>query len=124
LLRLVLGSLFVLIGLGKFNGDPHGMWYHVFARIGFGQWFRVATGIIQLTGGTLFVLPGTCRIGGAMLAGTMLGAMLAQLTVLGNPLVVFIPGALFAAVIVVALRDPTLDATIATLEARKARRKL
>jgi len=123
LLRLTIGSLFVLISLGKFNGDPHAMWYQIFAKIGFGQWFRVATGVIQLTGGILFLFPGTCRVGGAMLAATMLGAMLAQMTVLRNPLVVFIPGALLAAVVIVAMRDPSLDSTIATLERRKAQRK-
>ena len=68
------------------------------------------------------MFPGTCRIGGALLAATMLGAVVADATVLGNPLLAFVPAALFAAVVIVALRDPSLDSTIATLERRKALR--
>jgi len=122
LLRFGVGGLFILISLGKFNSDPHGMWYQVFAKIGIGQWFRITTGVIQFSGGILFLFPGACRVGGAMLAATMVGAVIAQLTVLGNPIVIFIPGALLVAVVLVALRDPTLDSTIATLERRKAMR--
>lgn len=121
LLRFGVGGLFMLIGSGKLDANPHGMWYQIFAKIGFGQWFRVATGLIQLSGGALFLFPGTCRVGGAMLAATMVGAIVAQATVLGNPMIIFIPGALLAAVVIVALRDPSLDSTIATLEGRKRR---
>jgi len=122
LLRVGVAGLFILIGLSKLDDSPRGTWYQVFAKIGFGQWFRIATGVIQLAGGVLFVFPGTCRIGGALLAATMLGAVVADATVLGNPLLAFVPAALFAAVVIVALRDPALDSTIATLERRKALR--
>jgi len=122
LLRIGVGGLFILISITKFDDSPRSTWYQIFARIGIGQWFRVATGVIQLSGGILFLFPGTCRVGGAMLAATMLGAMVADATVLGNPLLVFVPGALFAAVVIVALRDPSLDSTIATIERRKALR--
>ena len=122
LLRLGLGGPFIVISLGKFDDNPRSIWYQIFAKIGFGQWFRVATGAIQLTGGILFLFPGTCRVGGAMLAATMLGAVVADSTVLGNPVLAFVPASLFAAVAIVALRDPTLDTTIATLERRKALR--
>ena len=122
LLRIGVAGLFILIGLSKFDDSPRSTWYQVFAKIGFGQWFRVAAGIIQLSGGVLFVFPGSCRVGGALLAATMLGAVVADATVLGNPLLAFVPASLFAAVVIVALRDPTLDSTIATLERRKALR--
>jgi putative oxidoreductase len=122
LLRIAVGGLFVLISLGKFNGDPHSMWFQIFAKIGFGQWFRVATGVIQLSGGLLFLFPGTCKLGAFMLGATMLGAIIAQLTVLRNPIVIFVPGARLAAVVLIAFRDPSLDSTIATLKRRKALR--
>src|SRR4051794_27927521 len=57
LLRLLVAVLFVLFSIGKFNSDPHGEWFRIFARIGFGQWFRLATGWIELIGGLLFLLP-------------------------------------------------------------------
>lgn len=122
LLRAAVGGFFILISLTKFDAAPHSMWVQIFERIGFGQWFRVTTGVIQLGGGILFLFPGTCKIGGAALAATMLGAVIAHLTVLRDPLAIVFPGALLAAVVVVAFRDPTLDSTIATLERRKRSR--
>ena len=123
LLRSGLGGLFILISLTKFNAAPHSIWVQLFARIGFGQWFRVATGVIQLGGGILFLFPGTCRIGAAALGATMLGAVIAHLTILRDPLAIVFPGVLLAALVVVAFRDPTLDSTIATLERRKRSRQ-
>jgi putative oxidoreductase len=122
LLRILVAVLFVLFSLGKFNSDPHGEWFRIFARIGFGQWFRVATGVIELVGGLLFLLPGAARFAALPLAATMLGAALAQLTVLGHPVWAIIPIALLALVVIVGFRDPSLDDTIATLQQRRADR--
>ena len=122
LLRILVAVLFVLFSLGKFNSDPHGEWFRIFARIGFGQWFRIATGVIELTGGVLFLLPGTARIAAIPLAATMAGAAIAQLTVLGHPIWSIIPFGLLALVVVVGFRDPSLDDTIATLQRRRAGR--
>ena len=123
LLRILVAVLFVLFGLGKFNGDPRGEWFRIFARIGFGQWFRLATGWIELIGGLMFLLPGTARLAAVPLAATMIGAMIADMVVLGNPLFSIIPGALLALVLIVAFRDPSLDDTIANLERRRASRE-
>lgn len=120
--RFALGMLFMSIGMSKFDADPHGMWFQIFEKIGFGQWFRITAGVMQVSGGALLLLPGTSRIGAAMLGATMVGAMVTDVFVLGSPLLVMVPGALLAAVLVVGFRDPTLDSTIATLEARKRAR--
>ena len=122
LLRILVAVLFVLFSLGKFNSDPHGQWFRIFAQIGIGQWFRVATGVIELVGGLLFLLPGTARLAALPLAVTMLGAALAQLTVLRHPVWAIIPFALLALVVIVGFRDPSLDDTIATLQRRRASR--
>jgi len=122
LLRILVAVLFVMFSLGKFNSDPHGEWFRIFARIGFGQWFRIATGVIELVGGLLFLLPGTARFAALPLAATMLGAALAQLTVLGHPVWAIIPIALLVLVVIVGFRDPSLDDTIATLQQRRANR--
>jgi putative oxidoreductase len=123
LLRILVAVLFVLFSLGKFNADPRGEWFRIFARIGFGQWFRVATGLIELIGGLLFLLPGTARLAAGPLAATMLGAMIADVVVLGNPLFAMIPAAVLALVLIVAFRDPSLDDTISTLQRRRASRE-
>ena len=122
LLRILVAVLFVLFGLGKFNSDPRGEWFKIFARIGFGQWFRVATGLIELIGGVLFLLPGTARIAAIPLAATMLGAMITDFVVLRNPIFMMIPAALLALVLIAAFRDPSLDDTIPNLQRRRASR--
>jgi uncharacterized membrane protein YphA (DoxX/SURF4 family) len=119
LLRILVALLFVLFSLGKFNADPRGEWFRIFARIGFGQWFRVATGLIELIGGVLFLFPGTARLAAIPLAATMLGAIIVHLFVLRDLIFAFIPAAILALVLIVALRDPSLDDTIANLERRK-----
>ncbi len=121
LLRLLVAVLFVLFSLGKFNADPHGEWFRIFARIGFGQWFRVATGIIELVGGLLFLLPGTARLAAIPLGATMVGAMIADIAVMRNPIFIFIPAALLALVLIAAFRDPSLGDTIPNLQRRRAK---
>jgi len=116
---LLVGALFIAIGISKFNPDPHGMWFQIFEKIGFGQWFRVMAGVMQVAGGVLLFLPGTSRVGAAAIGATMVGAMLTDVFVLGNPIMVIAPGGLLAAVAIAGFRDPTLDSTIATLEQRK-----
>jgi len=123
LLRILVAVMFVLFSVGKFNDDPRSEWFRIFARIGFGQWFRVATGLIELIGGLLFLLPGTARLAAVPLAATMVGAMIADFVVLGNPLFSMIPAAVLALVVIVAFRDPSLDDTIATLQRRRASRE-
>lgn len=85
---LAVGAVFVFIGYTKFDGDPRGEWVQVFERIGLGQWFRVATGVIQVAGGTLMIWPRARTAGAALLASTMVGAILVDAFILGSPLVV------------------------------------
>jgi len=79
-LPIPFGLLFAYIGWTKF--DSHSMWVQVFARIGLGQWFRYFTGAMQITGGLLLMVPPTRIIGSAMIACTMLGAVVVDLFVL------------------------------------------
>jgi putative oxidoreductase len=57
LLRGAVGFVFVSIGCEKLAAVPGSMWFKLFAQIGWGQWFRDFTGVIQILGGTLIVLP-------------------------------------------------------------------
>ena len=115
--RGIIAVLFVFIGWTKFDGAPQGEWVKIFARIGFGQWFRVFTGVVELGGGVLYFFPWTNKIGAALLASAMIGAAITDLTVMHNPVFVIAPLGLLAAVVVVAARDPELD-----LLARRYRR--
>jgi putative oxidoreductase len=106
--RGLIAALFVYIGWGKFDSAPKSEWVRIFANIGFGQWFRVFTGFVEISGGTLFLFPRTNKVGAALLAAAMLGAMIADVA-LGNAIFVIVPLGLLAAVLIVAARDPNLD---------------
>jgi uncharacterized membrane protein YphA (DoxX/SURF4 family) len=105
-LRGCVAIAFVYIGLDKFDDSPRNQWIGIFARIGFGQWFRYATGIVEIAGGILFVLPITCRAGIVLLGSAMVGAIVAHFTVLHDPILSFVPLILLAAVVGIGLRIP------------------
>ncbi len=95
--RALIGVVFIFIGLSKFNG---GEWVQIFARIGWGQWFRYFTAIVQTSGGVLLLVPLTARVGMAMLAATMAGAAFFDVFFLGyGPIGVLIPGFLLGLIL-------------------------
>ena len=47
----------------------------LFAAIGIGQWFRYVTGILELTGAVLILVPKTRRSGAGLLLAIMIGAI-------------------------------------------------
>ena len=83
---VAIGLLFVFIGYGKF--DSHGVWVTIFERIGLGQWFRIFTGVVQLSGGVLMLFRRGRTIGAALLACTMAGAAIVDIAVMGSPIVI------------------------------------
>jgi putative oxidoreductase len=97
--RVAIAIAFGSIGSGKFA--PHSMWVDLFAQIGLGQWFRYLTGTVQLVGACLVLIPRTFVIGIALLACTMIGAMVAWTTVLQTPFNAVIPGVILIALVVV-----------------------
>jgi len=56
LLEFAMGTLFLYLGGAKLLGSP--MAVRLFHDIGWGQWFRYVTGVVELTGGLLLVVPG------------------------------------------------------------------
>src|SRR5215468_4823222 len=92
MLRIIVASLFVSIGASKFA--THGEWVAIFAKIGFGQWFRYFTGTLQVMGGVLVLIPKTFAFGILLIGCTMAGAMAAWIFFLGEPFNAMIPGAL------------------------------
>jgi putative oxidoreductase len=99
---ILVGLLFVLIGYTKFNGNPRGEWYQTFERIGLGQWFRVFTGLVQVSGGILMCIPRTLFVGAVLLASTMIGAVLVDLFVIRMPFFI-IPFFLAVVIVIVAM---------------------
>jgi putative oxidoreductase len=83
-LRVVLGLLFLGIGTTKLTGTGNTVEY--FAAIGWGQWFRYLTGVLDIVGAVLLFVPRWTTYGAIMLACSVGMAALISLTVLrGNP---------------------------------------
>ena len=90
LLRGAIGIGAVFVGWAKFA--PAGEWAGIFQQIGLGQWFRYFTGVVEVLGGLLVLVPRVAVWGLALLAITMAGAALIDAFVLRVPFF-FIPGA-------------------------------
>jgi len=92
----LLALAFVGAGAGKLLGTPDMV--ALFEAIGLGQWFRYVTGILELIGAALLIVPRTRVIGAGLLASIMLGAIITHLFVLQNspvaPLVLLVVASL------------------------------
>ena len=80
-LRILLTLVFVGAGGAKLLGAE--MMVATFEQIGLGQGFRYLTGAIEVVGAALLWLRGRNVIGAAVLGGTMVGAVLTHLLILG-----------------------------------------
>ena len=76
----LLALAFVGAGTGKLLGTPDMV--ALYEAIGSGQWFRYVTGILELAGAVLVIVPRTRVVGAGLLASIMLGAITTHLFVL------------------------------------------
>ena len=98
-LRISVALVFSLVGLDKLVPRFSSSWVHTFDEIGLGQWFRYLTGIVELGGGLLFLIPAATTVGAVMLIATMCGAMIVQAFVFKHPANAIFPGAYLLGVI-------------------------
>ena len=89
ILRVAVAVVFLSLGSSKFEAKS--MWVKMFDRIGFGQWFRYLTGILQVAGALLVLVPRTFLLGLGLLACTMIGAAAIWIFRLGGPADAIIP---------------------------------
>ena len=68
-----------------------------FSQVGLGQWFRYVTGIVEMAGAVLVLIPWTVSAGLVLLASTMAGAALIHIFVTRHPSNAIIPLAILAA---------------------------
>ena len=101
-LRLGVALFFALAGLEKFSSAPASQWVVLFRAIGLGSWFRYFTGVVEILGGLLFLVPPATASGTALLSATMLGAVIVHVHFrhFGNAVV---PAVLLIAVIGIGL---------------------
>ena len=85
-LQIISAAMFLMAGTLKLSGNP--TMVQMFGVIGLGQWFRYLTGGIEVVGAILLLIPALASYGGAVLAATMIGAIITHLFVIGgNPAV-------------------------------------
>ena len=103
--RVAVALVFLSIGTEKFGAG--GPWVRIFARIGIGDWFRYLTGVMQVGGALLLLVPPLVTVGAVVLGCTMVGAVIANVFVLHTGLAAIIPAALLGAVTFVGVRSVT-----------------
>src|SRR5579862_5836267 len=81
-LQIGLAGMFLLAGGSKLLGAaPMVALFHV---IGIGQWFRYVTGLIEVGSAVALLVPAFAVFGALALMPTMIGAILAQLFIVGD----------------------------------------
>lgn len=97
-LRVLLAAAFIAAGGSKLAGAP--AMVEMFEKVGVGQWFRIVTGAIEISGAILLLIPRLTFYGAGLLLLVMVGAVTAHLTVLGGnpapPLILLVLNALTA----------------------------
>jgi len=83
---------FFLYGIEKFSSNPESPRVKLFQQIGAGTWFQYFTGVVEVVGGLLVLIPRTALVGLAILACTMAGAALILMFVIGRPADSIFPG--------------------------------
>lgn len=92
-LQIAVALFFLAAGWPKLVGAPPMV--QAFEAIGFGQWFRYLTGVLEMGGAVLLFVPALAGFGALTLAIVMIGATFAHMVVLGGSAA--IPLALLAA---------------------------
>jgi putative oxidoreductase len=102
-LRVFLALMFLYSGASKFN--PYEVfWIELFAKIGIGQWFRYFSGGLEVICAVFLLIPRSSAIAAALLACTMVGAILTHLFVLRDGYATIFPGLSLLILIAVARR--------------------
>ena len=81
-LQIVTALAILLLGAAKIGSFPYMV--DVFAKIGFGQWFRYAIGAIELFGALALLTEAYAAVAAFFFAYLMLGALIAQIWVVGG----------------------------------------
>ena len=82
IVRVLLFAVFLLQGLDKFGSRP--LWIQIFEQIGWGQWFRYFTGIVETAGAIAMLVPALTPVAVLLLGSAMVGALLTHVLVVGT----------------------------------------
>jgi len=116
----LLAAAFLAAGGAKLAGVP--VMIQIFDQIGFGQWFRIVTGVVEVVGAGALLIPGFALVGAAWLGATMFFAVLTHLVMLhSSPAPALVLLALN--VLVVWLRRDQLASTMAMFRRAMSRQR-
>jgi hypothetical protein len=94
-LQILTAAAFFMAGYSKLSGDP--AMVGMFEKIGMGQGLRYLTGAIEVSSAVMLVVPGLDALGAFLLVGTMAGAVMTHLFVIGGtPLPALVLGSIAA----------------------------
>ena len=82
-LEFLMGALFLYLGGAKLLGTPAAV--RLFRDIGWGQWFRYVTGVVEVTGALLLLIPALAGASALLLMSVMVAATGIELFVLHRP---------------------------------------
>ena len=98
ILQGIIAAAFLAAVSAKLAGVPYMV--DLFGQIGLGQWFRVATGVVEVTGAVALLIPGLASIGALWLGFTMVCAVATHVFVLHtSPVPAIVLGVLNAVVV-------------------------
>jgi putative oxidoreductase len=80
-MRILLAAVFLYEGIDKFS--ERRLWLRIFDEIGFGQWFRYFTGVVEISGALMLLIPKATLVAVGLLVSTMIGALLVHVLVVG-----------------------------------------
>jgi hypothetical protein len=80
--QIALAAMFLLAGGSKLLGAP--AMVTLFNTVGVGQWFRYATGIIEVASAIALLVPSLAAFGAVALVPTMIGAVATELFIVGD----------------------------------------
>lgn len=84
ILQIVLAAAFLGAAFAKLSGAT--MMVQIFDQIGFGQWFRIVTGVVEILGAVALLTPRYAVLGAIWLGITMVFAIFAHVIFLhSNP---------------------------------------
>lgn len=81
LLQLVVAGILLQTLFFKFTGAPESV--YIFRTVGAEPWGRIGAGVVELVASVLLLVPSTVTLGAILVLGTMSGAILSHLTILG-----------------------------------------
>jgi hypothetical protein len=97
-LQVLLAAFMVYSGWSLFGDQFAGK----FDKIGFGQWLRYVTGVLEIAGGLGLLVPRLCGLAALGVVGVMVGAVATELVILGDPPAAVLPGTVVVLTAVVA----------------------